>query len=189
MLKLRDHGLPKLAKQARRSAVIPKLTSQSVRFLLLAAIIVASDWLSKYWAQDALTRHGFIPVWPGFNLVLVHNQGAAFGFLGQASGWQTMVFIVVGILVAIYLGIRLWLARPDEYRVNIGFSCILGGSIGNLIDRLNYGFVVDFLDVYVASWHWPTFNVADIAISVGAGIVIVDILGLFRRRAEKVPND
>ena len=169
--------------------MIPRLTSQSVRFLLLAVIIVALDWLSKYWAQDALTRHGLIPVWPGFNLVLVHNRGAAFGFLHQAGGWQTMLFIVVGISVAIYLGIRLWIARADEYLLNIGLSCILGGSIGNLIDRLNYGFVVDFLDVYAASWHWPTFNVADIAISVGAGIVIVDILGLFRRRAEKALND
>ena len=100
-----------------------------------------------------------------------------------------MLFIVVGISVAIYLGIRLWMARADEYLLNIGLSCILGGSIGNLIDRLNYGFVVDFLDVYAASWHWPTFNVADIAISVGSGIVIVDILGLFRRRAEKALND
>ena len=186
---LHDYGLPKPTKQASRAVVIPKPTNQSVRFLLLAVIIVASDWLSKYWAQDALTRHGFIPVWPGFNLVLVHNQGAAFGFLNQAGGWQTIVFIVVGISVAIYLGIRLWIARPDEHLLNIGLSCILGGSVGNLLDRLNYGFVVDFLDVYVASWHWPTFNVADIAISVGAGIVIVDILGLFRRRAGKAPND
>ena len=169
--------------------MIPRLTSQSVRFLLLAVIIVALDWLSKYWAQDVLTRHGLISVLPGFNLVLVHNRGAAFGFLHQAGGWQTMLFIVVGISVAIYLGVRLWMARADEYLLNIGLSCILGGSIGNLIDRLNYGFVVDFLDVYAASWHWPTFNVADIAISVGAGIVIVDILGLFRRRAEKALND
>ncbi len=169
--------------------MIPKLTNQSVRFLLLAVIIVALDWLSKYWAQDALTRHGLIPVWPGFNLVLVHNQGAAFGFLGQASGWQTMLFIVVGIAVTIYLGFRLWLAHPDERLLNIGLSCILGGAVGNLIDRLNYGFVVDFLDVYVASWHWPTFNVADIAISVGAGIVVLDIFGLVRPRAKGALND
>ena len=81
-----------------------------------------------------------------------------------------------------YLGWRLWVARSEESVLNLGFAMILGGAGGNLIDRIVYGYVVDFIDIYVENWHWPAFNVADMAISIGAGLVILDSLGLFRRK-------
>ena len=154
-------------------------------FALVAFVFLVGDWLSKRLFQEWLETGGPVDVIPGFRLILVHNHGAAFGFLASAGGWQRGFFILVAATVIIYLAWRLWMARPEEKVTNIGFAMILGGATGNLIDRLNQGYVVDFVDIYVRNWHWPAFNVADAAISIGAAVVIFDSLGLFRIRPSK----
>ena len=135
--------------------------------------------------QETLQVEGVIPAFEGLRFVLVYNHGAAFGFLSSAGGWQRDLFILLAVMVSIYLGYRLWLARPDERNFNLGLVFILGGAVGNLIDRIVLGYVVDFIDIYFNNWHWPAFNVADIAISVGAGIVILDSLGIWRPSGKK----
>ena len=154
-------------------------------FALVAFVFLVGDWLSKRLFQGWLETVGPVDVIPGFRLILVHNHGAAFGFLASAGGWQRGFFILVAATVIIYLAWRLWMARPEEKVTNIGFAMILGGATGNLIDRVNQGYVVDFVDIYVRNWHWPAFNVADAAISIGAVVVIFDSLGLFRTRPSK----
>ena len=135
--------------------------------------------------QETLQVEGVIPAFEGLRFVLVYNHGAAFGCLSSAGGWQRGLFILLAVMVSIYLGYRLWLARPDERNFNLGLVFILGGAVGNLIDRIVLGYVVDFIDIYFNNWHWPAFNVADIAISVGAGIVILDSFGIWRPSGKK----
>ena len=154
-------------------------------FAVFALIFLLADWLSKRLFQGWLETGGPIEVIPGFRLILVHNHGAAFGFLASAGGWQRGLFIFVAAAAIIYLAWRLWMARSEEKLTNIGFAMILGGAVGNLIDRVRYGYVVDFIDIYVRGWHWPAFNVADAAISIGALVVIFDSLGLFRIHPSK----
>lgn len=141
---------------------------------------LALDLATKHYVQEWLAKVTVVNWFEGFRFILVYNQGAAFGFLGSAGGWQRFFFIALAILVTLYLAWRLWLAHPGEQRFNIGLSFILGGAIGNMIDRINHGHVVDFIDVYVGRWHWPAFNVADIAIVLGAAIVIADSFGIGR---------
>ena len=149
---------------------------------LVSVLVLLADLGSKRWAEDLLASTGPLDNFPGLRFIIVHNHGAAFGFLASAGGWQRGLFIVLAVAVMGYLGWRLWVARSEESVLNLGFAMILGGAGGNLIDRIVYGYVVDFIDIYVENWHWPAFNVADMAISIGAGLVILDSLGLFRRK-------
>lgn len=158
-------------------------------FALVALVFLLGDWLSKRLFQGWLETGGAIDVLPGFRLVLVHNHGAAFGFLASAGGWQRGFFILVAAAVIIYLARRLWMARAEEKVTNFGFAMILGGAAGNLIDRVRHGYVVDFIDISVRGWHWPAFNVADAAISIGAAVVIFDSLGLFRTKSGGQPHN
>jgi len=153
-------------------------------FALAAALLVVLDWWSKRWFQEALASSGPVEVFQGLRFVLVHNSGAAFGVLASAGGWQRGLLISLAAGVMVYLAWRLWAARPDESRLNLGFAMILGGAAGNLIDRVRYGHVVDFIDLYVGNWHWPAFNVADMAITIGAGLVILDSIGLLGRNKD-----
>jgi len=147
-------------------------------FFITAAAWLVLDLGTKQFMQDLLGRVGSVLWFDGFRFVLVYNHGAAFGFLSSAGGWQRGFFIVLAALVALYLVWRLWLARPREKQFNLGLSFILGGAVGNMVERINHGYVIDFIDIYVGAWHWPAFNIADIAISIGAVIVIADSLGL-----------
>ncbi len=147
-----------------------------LRLPLITVLVVAADQLSKWWVLAAIPRHSVVPVVPGFlNLVRVHNPGGAFGFLaGQSSLWRGLFFIFFSLVA---VGIILWLYRqtPAVYKwLLTGFSLIIGGALGNLIDRLRFGQVVDFIDVYAGRFHWPAFNLADSAITVG-----VVIFGLY----------
>lgn len=141
-------------------------------FALAAAIIVA-DRLTK-WLLLAYLAPGEVREITGFfNLVLVFNKGAAFSFLAGAPGWQTPLFVTVAIAAAIVVSVLL--VRGAGSRIfKLGLALILGGALGNLWDRLQYGQVVDFLDLHAYGWHWPAFNVADAGISVGAALLIVD---------------
>ncbi|MCZ2414460.1 MAG: signal peptidase II [Burkholderiales bacterium] len=151
------------------------------RWLVLAAAIVALDQASKFAVLQVFSfgeRHAVLPGL--FDLTLVYNRGAAFSFLAGASGWQRWFFIGLGLAAATFI---VWLlARHGTQRLfAFALALILGGAIGNVIDRVVHGQVVDFLLVYWQRWHWPAFNVADSAITVGAVLLIVDELRRVRR--------
>lgn len=144
-------------------------------WLGIATIIVLLDQITKITITRLFTYGESLPVTSFFNLVLAHNKGAAFSFLATESGWQRYLF--TGIAVAATIFIIYLLKRHAGQRLFCwALALILGGAIGNLIDRVMYGYVVDFLDFYVGKWHWPAFNVADMAIVGGAGLFIIDEL-------------
>jgi len=138
--------------------------------------VVMLDQLSKQLAEQWLHLYQPVPLLPSFNLTLMYNEGAAFSFLSDAGGWQRWLFAALAFTIS--LAIIWWLKglQRREKRLAIALALILGGAVGNLIDRLLYGHVVDFLDVYYADWHWPAFNIADAAISVGAVLMVLDAL-------------
>ncbi len=138
----------------------------------VALVVLLLDQLTKVWASASLVYAQPVPVMPFFNLTLLHNTGAAFSFLSDAGGWQQWFFAGVAVLVSLVIMIWIWRLPAGDRWQSASLALILGGAIGNLWDRLAYGYVVDFLDFYVGSYHWPAFNIADSAIVVGAGIMI-----------------
>lgn len=147
-----------------------------VRWLTIAAAVFTLDRVTKYWAVEMIQPYQPVPVTPFFNLTLVYNPGAAFSLLSDAGGWQRWFFAFFSSLVALLLVV--WLRRlpREQVWVSVAFSLILGGAVGNLWDRLTLGYVVDFIDVYYGRWHWPAFNVADAAISIGAVMLLLSAL-------------
>lgn len=147
-----------------------------LRWLWLAGLVLLLDQVSKLAVIEHLVAYvDVIPLTSFFNLVHVHNTGAAFSLFADQPGWQRSFFVTVAAIasaVMLYL-----LHKTTNHRLfNIALALILGGAIGNVIDRIAYGYVIDFLDIYVAGWHWPAFNVADSAISIGAAMLIFDSL-------------
>jgi signal peptidase II len=138
-----------------------------------AAVIVLADQLVKWVVLSQLRPGEPIAVTGFFNLVLVFNRGAAFSFLADAPGWQRPFFIAVALIAAAIVSWMLW-RYPARRLLCAGLALILGGALGNLWDRAAYGHVVDFLDFHAMGWHWPAFNIADSAISVGAGLLIAE---------------
>ena len=148
----------------------------------LALLLVVLDQLSKYWVSASFGYGEARAVTGFFNLVLTHNQGAAFSFLASASGWQRGFFIVIALVAMVVIGVLL--ARHSGAKLFcLSLALILGGAIGNVIDRIVLGYVVDFLDFHIAGWHWPAFNLADSAITVGAVLLVVDSFRPGSRRA------
>lgn len=144
-------------------------------WLAVAAIIVLADQVTKSAISSALRLGEVREVTGFFNLVLAHNRGAAFSFLSDAGGWQRLLFI--GIAVAATAFIVVMLARHwNERLFSAGLALILGGALGNLWDRIALGHVVDFLDFHALGWHFWAFNLADSAITIGAGLLILDSL-------------
>ncbi len=145
-----------------------------LRWLRLSAIVVVLDQASKQLVSASLQLYELVPLLPHFNLVLAHNEGAAFSMLSDQGGWQRWFFTLLATIVSGIL--LLWLKRlqPDQRRLAIGLSLIIGGALGNLIDRVVHGYVIDFLDFYYGSWHWPAFNLADSAIFLGVFLFILD---------------
>ena len=146
----------------------------------LALIVLIADQFTKvlimgyYRLGDSTTITSF------FNIVRAHNTGAAFSFLAAASGWQRWFFTGIGVAAALFI---LWLLKSHAGQKLFSFAlaCILGGAIGNVVDRLMHGYVVDFLDFHLHGWHFPAFNIADSAISIGAACLILDELLRVRR--------
>ena len=153
-----------------------------LKWFALAATILLLDQLTKLWIMAEFSLGESRYVNGIFNLVRAHNEGAAFSFLSDAGGWQRWLFSIISIVVSVVIAV--WLTRLPRQRVleALGLSLILGGALGNLYDRLILGYVVDFLDFHWAGWHFAAFNVADMAISVGAVLIIID--GLFFQQAE-----
>ena len=143
------------------------------RWLVIAAVLVGLDQLSKFAITHSLAYGGGIEITPFFNLVLVHNKGAAFSFLSSASGWQREFFIAIAV-IAIGWVVYLLRKHPRETLFCSALTLILGGAIGNVIDRVWLGAVIDFLDFHAAGYHWPAFNVADSAITCGAAMLVWD---------------
>ena len=151
-------------------------------WLGLSGLIIALDQLTKLWVVSLLKLGQSIELTSFFNLVFVFNPGAAFSFLSDAGGWQRWFFIVLALAVSGWLTLLIR-QHQSERLLPLAAALILGGALGNVIDRVRFGAVVDFLDVHVAGWHWPAFNVADSAISVG--VVLLVWQQLFCTAAEK----
>ncbi|SDH91182.1 signal peptidase II [Nitrosomonas sp. Nm132] len=141
--------------------------------LTIALIVLTLDLATKYWIESNLVYGQQIPVIPFFNLVLTYNTGAAFSFLNDAAGWQRWFLSGIALIASIVI-IFLLRKHANDKLFCIALSFILGGALGNLWDRITLGHVVDFLDFYLSNYHWPAFNIADSAISIGAGLLIYD---------------
>ena len=142
-----------------------------LRSLAIATIILLLDQLSKWSALSNLQLGIPEAVLPFMNWLLLLNPGAAFSFLAQGSGWQRWFFTIVGLVACVYI---IWLLRKsqNDKLLCVALSLILGGALGNVLDRIMYGAVVDFIDLHYANWHWPAFNIADSAICIGAALII-----------------
>ena len=145
------------------------------KWLVLAGLVVILDHFSKWWIASTMEYQETIPVFSFFAFVHVHNYGAAFSFLADAGGWQRWFFIGIGVVATVII-VRLLKTHPREPRMALGLALILGGALGNVIDRAVLGYVVDFLYFHYQGFSWPAFNVADSAISVGAALLIWDSL-------------
>lgn len=146
--------------------------------LALAALVVLLDQASKLAVLRLLEPYQVMPVVPDFfNLTLAFNRGASFSFLAEAGGWQRWLFSGMALAASVVIVILLRRTPPADRLNGLGLSLVLGGAVGNLIDRLWLGHVVDFFDVYYRAWHFPAFNIADSAISIGAALLV---LGMWR---------
>lgn len=156
----------------------------ALAWLGLSALLVAIDQWTKAVALASLEYLKPVPFIDGFwNWTLVHNYGAAFSFLSDAGGWQRWFF--TGLAIVISLGLAVWLARTPrgDWRTALPFALVVAGAVGNVIDRIRFGYVVDFVDWYVGRHHWPAFNVADSAIVAGAVLLV-----LFSFKAPPAPG-
>ena len=148
--------------------------SRTWRWFALSAAIVAADQLTKWLVLGYFeNRYPRVELTGFFNLVLVFNKGAAFSLFAQAAGWQTPLLAAFALAAAVIVSVLI-VRNPGRGLLCLGLALILGGALGNLIDRVRFGHVVDFLDFHALGWHWPAFNVADSAISVGAVILILE---------------
>ena len=146
--------------------------------------MVILDQITKQLATQFLEYGRPVPIIPFFNLTLVHNTGAAFSFLSNAGGWQRWFFAILAAAVSVFIVVWILRLPRGSLWLPLALSLLLGGALGNLVDRLVLGYVVDFIDVYYQHWHWPAFNIADSAITVGAVMLVLDALFLGKKRAE-----
>jgi signal peptidase II len=154
---------------------MPEARTPWTRWLAVSAAVVALDLATKAWVSAAFTPGEVLTVTSFFNMVLMHNTGAAFSFLAQAGGWQRWFF--TGLTIVISAVIVVMLKRQHGGRItSLGLALVLGGALGNLYDRVTLGHVVDFIQVHAAGYYWPAFNVADSAITAGVAMLIWESL-------------
>ena len=151
-----------------------------VGWLALAALIVLLDQVTKDWVIEQFQLGDSREVTPFFNLVRAHNPGAAFSFLAGADGWQRWFFTALGIAASAFI-VWMILRHPMQRLFCLAVTMILGGAVGNVVDRLLHGHVIDFIQLHWGGWYFPSFNVADAAITVGAALLILDELRRVRR--------
>lgn len=158
----------------RRMAVLRKT---AYPWLSLSVLVLIIDQLTKAWVMNNMDYGEIKHLIPILNVTLVHNPGAAFSFLADAGGWQRWFFAGVAAVVSLVLFV--WITRTprDGHHLQAAaLASILGGALGNLWDRLEYGYVIDFIDFHIETWHWPAFNVADTAITIGAVLLLLQII-------------
>ena len=153
----------------------PQIKVPMLLFVLVAVLVVL-DQYSKYLCTLYLEMGLPVAVFPGLDLLLAQNKGAAFSFLDDAGGWQRWLFAGISVVVSTVLTLWLWRLPRQQQLLGFALACILGGALGNLIDRVMLGYVVDFISVYYAQWRFATFNVADAAISCGAALLVLDVV-------------
>ncbi|WP_082621341.1 signal peptidase II [Bordetella sp. N] len=172
---------------AGRPAAVPAQDLPQVRgrgfgfWLMLALAIIVVDQATKLYFDQALTYAQRINVLPIFDLTLVYNQGAAFSFLANQPGWQRWFFTALGLVAAVVIGVILRRTAGRQPRLSLALTMILGGALGNVIDRVAYGHVVDFLLFYWKDWYYPAFNLADVGITCGAILLVLDELLRMRK--------
>lgn len=146
----------------------------------IAAAVAVADQVVKWWAMDALMAAAqAIEVLPFFNLVMVWNRGISFGMFG---GGALPPWLLAAFAGAIAVSLGIWLARVETRLLAVGIGLVIGGALGNIVDRLRFGAVADFLDFHVAGYHWPAFNLADAAITIGVVLLLIDALLISRER-------
>ncbi|RLQ21414.1 lipoprotein signal peptidase [Seongchinamella sediminis] len=166
---------------ATASNVVLRNGVNAWRWFVLAGLVVLLDQYTKGLASSELAYARPVEIFSWFNLTLQHNSGAAFSFLSDAGGWQRWFFTVIALVISIGLVVWLTLAERGEWLLGLSLALILGGAIGNLWDRVLLGYVVDFISVHYGGWYFPAFNIADSAITVGAGCMLLDSFLATRR--------
>ena len=161
-----------------------------MKWLWLSGLMVILDQLTKKIAEAELLLHKPVAIFPSFNFTLMYNKGAAFSFLSEAGGWQRIFFVALSTIISIFLFFWLKQISTDDKQKNnqllqIAIALILGGAIGNLIDRAMTGAVVDFIQLYYSTYYFPAFNIADSAITVGAALLIIDMFLESKRTTHK----
>ena len=151
------------------------------RWLILSAVVVVLDQITKFWVVSVLEQGERVAVFPVFSWVRWHNEGAAFSMLSDGSGWQRWFFVCLAIAFTVFIILELrQLAARDRY-MGVVYGLVLGGALGNMVDRLVQGHVVDFILVHYQQWYFPAFNVADIALSCGATLWILAMVCSYLR--------
>jgi len=144
-----------------------------LKLLWLSVLVIVLDQIAKYWAVTQLPFHQAVSVVPYFDWYLTYNRGAAFSFLADAGGWQRWFFTITTIIISTVIFVWIKKLEHNEKMTAIALSLILGGAIGNLIDRIYLGHVVDYVQIWLGNYPWPAFNIADAAISIGAVVLIL----------------
>ncbi len=154
------------------------------KLLWLSLAVVVLDQASKFWIMAAFEDYEVLTIWPVFNLTLVYNTGAAFSFLSDAGGWQRWFFAAIAVVLVVVMTVWLSRLRDNERWTAVGLAMVIGGAVGNLIDRIWLGKVVDFLQWHWEDWYFPSFNLADSAITLGVALLLIDGLILAHRTKE-----
>lgn len=160
------------------------IEKSGLRWLWLSAIMLAFDQITKYWTIQSLDLYESYKIFSFFSFTYARNYGAAFSFLGDAGGWQRYLFTGIALLVSGYLIYLLKKNASSQRWINCAYALILSGALGNVVDRMMFGYVVDFLDFDLGFYRWPTFNIADIAIFMGAAIMIFE--SFFAKQAKPI---
>ena len=146
-------------------------------WMAVAALVIVADQVTKWAIIEWVSLYEKVPLNSFINLTHQRNTGAAFSFLADAGGWQRWFFVVLASVVSVVIAVWMWRIRHERLAVlSAGLALVLGGALGNLIDRAQYGYVTDFIQVWFGDWAYPSFNVADVGITVGAPLLIIDAL-------------
>nr|WP_024330506.1 signal peptidase II [Simiduia agarivorans] len=152
----------------------------------IAVLMIVLDQWTKWYATESLSYGVPVPVNAFLDWTLLHNPGAAFSFLSDQGGWQRWFFTAIALVVSLVLVVWIWRLPDDKKLESLALSLVLGGAIGNLIDRVQLGYVVDFISVHYQSYYWPAFNIADSAICVGVALLIVDMVFFTKKTPDEV---